>query len=218
MPNPRSYQDIAAEMADPRKADACLNKQIVLDRMIGALPAAPWADVEILDWMPDDDRLAVEYSFADTPFGRVLVANTPLGVCYLGLAENGTGAVLADFHKRFGHAIRVEVQTPQQKQTLDFLAGKCDGRLTFHLRGTPHQTEIWRRLIRIPRGKVVSYATLGGGPQQARAAGTANGRNPIFWIVPCHRVVQTTGSFDRYFWGEDVKRRLLAWEFAEGED
>ncbi|NDV84029.1 methylated-DNA--[protein]-cysteine S-methyltransferase [Bacteroides sp. 51] len=191
-----------------------LNKKNVLDHMIEELPAIPWADIEILDWLSGDDTLPIEYYFSVTSFGQVLAANTSKGICYLGLVQGKPEDVFSDFNKRFRHAVRIEKQTPLQQQVLHFLNGERNEYITFHLRGTPYQTEIWRRLIRIPYGKVISYATLGGSAQYSRAAGTANGRNPIFWIIPCHRAVKTDGSFDRYFWGEDVKKKLLAWEFA----
>ena len=186
--------------------------------MIDKLPETPWADIEILDWLPEDDELTVEYCFADTPLGRVLAANTSKGVCYLGRIENNPEEVLSDFNKRFRQTDRIEKQTSLQKHVLDFLAGKRDQHIVFHLRGTAYQTFIWRRLIRIPLGKVISYTTLGGDASHSRAAGTANGRNPIFWIVPCHRAVKTDGGFDRYFWGENVKKELLAWEFSNSEN
>ncbi|MDR2935877.1 MAG: methylated-DNA--[protein]-cysteine S-methyltransferase [Rikenellaceae bacterium] len=214
----QSCKDVPGAIPDAAQADAGPSGKAILGRMIDELPDVPWADIEILDWQPADDRLPVEYTFADTSFGRVLAANTPFGVCYLGLAEGNPEAVLRDFQKRFGYATQVEARTFRQKQALDFLDGKRDEHIVFHLRGTPYQTGIWRRLIRIPSGRVVSYATLGGGVRQARAAGTANGRNPIFRIVPCHRAVKNTGGFDRYFWGEAVKRRLLAGEFIPNKD
>ena len=191
-----------------------LSKKVVLDRMIEELPQDAWADIEILDWLAEDDKLPIEYSFATTLLARVLVADTPKGICYLGFVQGDDQEVLLDFNKRFRHAIRVDKQTPRQKQVLNFLDGVGHERILFHLRGTPYQTEIWRRLIRIPYGKVISYATLGGSAPYARAAGTANGRNPIFWIIPCHRAVKTDGGFDRYFWGEDVKKKMLEWEFT----
>lgn len=199
---------------DPHDMSAPARSE-VLARMLSALPGTPWADIEILSWRPGDDGLPVEYSFADSPFGAVLAANTPRGICYLAPAGNKPQDVLDDFHGRFRHSARVERESTLQKQAVGFLDGNRGDCLRFHLRGTPWQTEIWRRLIRVPCGKVISYATLGGGSRYARAAGTANGRNPIFWIVPCHRVVNTSGAFDRYFWGPEVKGQLLAMEFAD---
>ncbi len=209
-----SYKDISEEIQCLPRENLCLDKQAVLDRMIEDLPQNPWANINILDWQTIDDNLPIMYYFYNSPFGKVLAANTSKGVCYLGLIENKREDVLSDFQKRFHHTNRIETKTSSQKQVIDFLDGERNGLLQFHLKGTFYQTEIWRKLIRIPYGKVISYATLGGNHQSARAAGTANGRNPIFWIIPCQRVVKTTGEFDRYFWGKRVKKQLLAWEFA----
>ncbi len=211
-----SYEKISQDILDIEVEYACLNRQAVLNRMIDDLPSTPWANIGILDWLPMDDTLCVEYFFYNTPFGKVLAANTLKGICYLGLITHNPEDVLADFEKRFKHTTLIETETFLQKQAVNFLEGKTGDFLSFHLRGTPFQTEIWRKLVRIPYGKVVSYATLGGSSKKARATGTANGRNPVFWIIPCHRAVKTTGDFDRYFWGEDIKKRLLAWEFANG--
>jgi AraC family transcriptional regulator of adaptative response/methylated-DNA-[protein]-cysteine methyltransferase len=210
----RSYKNISEDIQNPATEYSCPNKQVVLNRMIEDLPPTPWAGIEVLDWLPGDDNLSIEYSFYNTPFGEVLAAHTSIGICYLGLVEGKPENVLADFKKRFQHTRPVETKTPLQMRLIDFLDGKTGDLLQFHLRGTPYQTGIWRRLTRIPFGSVVSYATLGGDAQYSRAAGTATGRNPVFWVIPCHRAVKTTGGFDRYFWGEDVKKRLLAWEFA----
>lgn len=208
------YEDVWRGISYRGKPLTYPSENAVLENMTGELPATAWADIEILDWLPEDDTQPVNYGFADTRFGRVLVANTRKGVCYIGLINGDDGAVLADFNKRFGHTLRTEERTDFQKQALDFLDGRRSGHITLHLRGTSYQTGIWRRLIRIPFGKVVSYATLAGDKDHSRAAGAANGRNPVFWIVPCHRAVKSDGSFDRYFWGEDIKKRLLAWELT----
>ncbi|MDL2290101.1 methylated-DNA--[protein]-cysteine S-methyltransferase [Paludibacteraceae bacterium OttesenSCG-928-F17] len=197
-----------------KRSIAGVNRKIVLDRMIDHLPQKPWADIEISDWTSGDDNLLIEYAFYDSSFGEVLVANTPKGICYLGLSEGQHEDVLTDFKKRFNYTQPIEKESSLQKQAVEFLNGKSEMYLCFHLKGTSYQTGIWRKLIRIPYGNVISYATLGGSAEYSRAAGTANGRNPVFWIIPCHRAVKTTGGFDRYFWGENIKKQLLAWEFA----
>ena len=212
-----SYKDISAEILAPDKALPYLHKAAILENMIEELPATPWADIDILDWLPGDNKLPVEYFRYDTPFGEAWIANTPKGICYLGIVDDDADYVAEDFTKRFGYANPIEIKTSIQKTALDYLNGKMDKQLLFHLKGTPYQTEIWRRLLRIPFGKVISYATLAGHKDHSRAAGTANGRNPIFWIVPCHRAVYTDGGFDRYSWGKDIKKRLLAWEFANSK-
>lgn len=209
-----SYRSVSEAIKNPATENSCLSEQAVLTRMIEVLPQSPWANIEILDWLPDDNKLPIEYCFYNSSFGEVLVASTSKGICYLGLVEGKSEDILEDLKKRFRYTRPVEKENLLQKRVFDFLEGKQNESLQFHLKGTPYQIEIWRKLIRIPFGKVISYATLGGDPQCSRSAGTANGRNPIFFIIPCHRVVKTTGRFDRYFWGEEVKKRLLAWEFV----
>ena len=156
-------------------------------------------------------------SYFDSPFGEVLIANTPKGVYYLGVVNDQSGYVANDFEKRFGYAKPQKVETLLQRTARDYLNGKMDEPLAFHLKETSYQTEIWRRLLYIPFGKVITYATLAGCNDHSRAAWAANGKNPIFWIVPCHRMVYTNGKFDRYSWGKDIKTRLLAWEFVNSE-
>lgn len=192
------YKDIAS-------ARPVQNKTVILENMIQELPTTPWADVHILDWLPDDNKLPVEYGRYTTPFGETWIANTPKGICYLGIVDNDPDFVWRDFIKRFGYANPVEEKTPFQETTLHYLNYKMETPLLFHLKGTPYQTEIWRRLLRIPFGKVVSYTTLAGSREHARSAGTANGRNPVFWIIPCHRVVCSDGRFDRYAWEKEIK-------------
>jgi AraC family transcriptional regulator of adaptative response/methylated-DNA-[protein]-cysteine methyltransferase len=191
-----------------------VNIDEVRGRMITRLPDEPWADVEIVEWTAEDDTLPVEYSFADSAFGRVLVANTAKGVCYLAPADDPE-AVFADFGTRFPRSVRVQRQTTLQNQAVAFLGGEQGDSLRLHLRGTAFQTGVWQRLTRIPSGLVVSYSTLAGDARYARAVGTAVGRNPVFGIVPCHRVVNSSGAFDRFFWGTELKTRLLEREFAE---
>ncbi len=195
-----------------------LSSEKILARMTYKLAETPWAEIKILDWLPEDDKLPIEFTFAETSFGRVLIANTSKGVCYMGPDIVGTMDVAQDFNKRFGYARCIERKSALQQQALEFMNRHADGSVILHLKGTPYQTEIWRKLLHIPFGNVLSYATLGGDKCYARAAGNATGRNPIFWIIPCHRVVNTSGRFDRYFWGGDIKNNLLAWEFANTPD
>jgi AraC family transcriptional regulator of adaptative response/methylated-DNA-[protein]-cysteine methyltransferase len=192
-----------------------VSRQAVLGRMRTRLPDVPWADITVCEWSTGDDALTVEYAFADSVLGKVLVANTPNGVCYLAPVGDEPEDVKRDFSERFSHSELVERSSVLQKQAVAFLDGKRDSVMHLHLRGTPFQTEIWRRIIRIPYGNVASYACLGGGNRYAQATGTAVGRNPVFVIVPCHRVVNSSGAHDHFFWGTELKRRLLGIEFGK---
>ncbi|HEY4206460.1 MAG TPA: methylated-DNA--[protein]-cysteine S-methyltransferase, partial [Puia sp.] len=71
---------------------------------------------------------------------------------------------------------------------------------------------IWAKLLRVPFGGLVTYSELGDGAKNARATGTAVGANPVSIIVPCHRAVRADGSYDGYYWGPEIKRKLLAYE------
>lgn len=213
-----SYKDISREASGLPAGSFCLDKKVVLSRMIDKLPQEPWINIELLAWEALDNKLQIEYFVYNSPFGEVLVANTHKGICYLGLVADNKIDLLEDLRKRYRLSELIATRSHMQEQAIRFFEGRVDVPLHIHVKGTPYQIEIWRKLIRIPYGKVVSYATLGGSAQCARAAGTANGRNPIFFIVPCQRAVKTTGEFDRYFWGNKVKKQLLAWEFTNSSD
>ncbi|MEO1789425.1 MAG: methylated-DNA--[protein]-cysteine S-methyltransferase, partial [Pseudomonadota bacterium] len=87
-----------------------------------------------------------------------------------------------------------------------------------HLIGAPFQIKVWEALLRIPTGHVTTYSDIArviGNPKAVRAVGTAVGRNPISWLIPCHRALRKSGGLGGYHWGLPVKRAMLAWEAAE---
>ncbi|MCD8179578.1 MAG: hypothetical protein LUE98_20145 [Tannerellaceae bacterium] len=95
------YKDIAAERRMP-------DKTVILENMLEVLPATPWANIDILDWLPDDNKPPVQYGRYDTPFGEAWIGNTSKGICYLGIVDNDPDFVWQDFNKRFGYAKPVE--------------------------------------------------------------------------------------------------------------
>ena len=89
-----------------------------------------------------------------------------------------------------------------------------------YLIGAPFQIKVWEALLRVPSGHVTTYSDLAGAvglPKAVRAVGTAVGRNPISWLIPCHRALRKSGELGGYHWGLPVKRALLAWESARHE-
>jgi AraC family transcriptional regulator of adaptative response/methylated-DNA-[protein]-cysteine methyltransferase len=89
------------------------------------------------------------------------------------------------------------------------------------VKGTNFQLKVWRALLALPDGTLTSYGALAsaiGDPQASRAVGTAVGRNPISWLIPCHRVLRSTGALGGYAWGTDRKRVMLALERARASD
>ena len=98
--------------------------------------------------------------------------------------------------------------------------GALRGEARLHLIGAPFQIKVWEALMRVPSGEVTTYGDIAraiGHPKAVRAVGTAVGRNPVSWLIPCHRALRATGGLGGYHWGLPVKRALLAWEGARAD-
>lgn len=170
------------------------------------------------EWKRDGEGLEVSYGWHDSPFGECLIAVTSRGVC--GLAFNGMDdrdETLADLATSFGKADLVEAP-----EVTGSFAESAFGHGDLHLvlRGTPFQLKVWEGLMRIPLGTVMTYADLAtriGAPGSARAVASAVGRNPVSWLIPCHRVIRNGGTISGYRWEPDTKRVILAWEAAQAE-
>jgi AraC family transcriptional regulator of adaptative response/methylated-DNA-[protein]-cysteine methyltransferase len=165
--------------------------------------------------------LSIEYGFADCPFGRVLVMATAKGVCGLAFGDEGEEArMFADMTSRWPRADFVENTKHAEDiaQTIFEHDGKTE--IGLHLLGTPFQIKVWEALLRIPEGKMTTYgaiATRLGDAKASRAVGTAVGRNPVSWLIPCHRVLGSDGALHGYHWGLLRKRSMLAMEAARSE-
>lgn len=154
----------------------------------------------------------------DTPFGPALAMGTDLGLCALGFAaESGEAAVRADLRARWPRATFV-AGAGALRPWVDAAFG--GGGAPLHLIGAPFQIKVWEALLAIPSGEVTTYAALAaraGHPRAVRAVGTAVGRNPVSFLIPCHRALRGTGALGGYHWGLPVKRAMLAWESARAE-
>lgn len=165
--------------------------------------------------------LEIRYGTHPTPFGGCVVALTERGVCGLEfLAGRGIGEVRRMLASRWPEATfrRDPAETaavlPRLFPDPDETAG---GPLTLHVRGTNFQVRVWQALLRIPPGCLTSYGEIAAAldrPGASRAVGGAVGANPISWIIPCHRVIRSTGDFGDYRWGSARKKAMLAWEAA----
>lgn len=170
------------------------------------------------EWKRDGAGMDVFYGWHESPFGECLIAATDRGVC--GLAFNGTGDrmnTLADLSTSFGKANLV--MAPERTRSYARSAFAKEG-LHLVLRGTPFQLKVWEALMRIPPGAVLTYSDLAdriGAPGSARAVASAVGRNPVSWLIPCHRVIRSSGTISGYRWEQDTKRVILAWEAAQAE-
>ncbi|MBS27703.1 MAG: 6-O-methylguanine DNA methyltransferase [Alphaproteobacteria bacterium] len=170
------------------------------------------------DWKRRGDGLELHYGWHDSPFGECLIVASARGVC--GLAFNGTddrARTLADLCTSLDGATVVE-----NPDTIRPYAEAAFGGGDVHLvlRGTPFQLKVWEALMRIPEGSVVTYSDLAeriGAPGSARAVAGAVARNPVSWLIPCHRVIRNGGTISGYRWHPDKKRLILAWEAAQSE-
>ena len=157
--------------------------------------------------------LTISYSIYAAPFGRVLIASTPKGICLL-MPAAMKWEPEATLRRHFPKA-RFRCRTVAlHKKALSLLRQRCDkvSSLCLHLYGTPFQLEVWRDLLPIPEGMVTTYGHIAeriGRPKAARSVGQAVGANPVMCIVPCHRVVCSNGTIGGYRWGVFRKIKLL---------
>ena len=162
-------------------------------------------------------ELAISYHFADSPFGLLLLANTEKGICYMAFAEEQEQA-LANLKAHFPKAQLLNRPHSMQEQAMAFFTQPGSDQLRLHLRGTAFQLKVWEALLKIPMGSLCTYGDIAqeiDQPNAARAVGTAIGSNPIAFIIPCHRVIRSSGVFGGYMWGPERKSALIGWEAAK---
>jgi AraC family transcriptional regulator of adaptative response/methylated-DNA-[protein]-cysteine methyltransferase len=165
------------------------------------------------------EQLQINYSFAETPFGNIIVASTAKGICHLAFAENEKEA-LKQLQMQFSKAqYRQVVDTIQQNALFIFTQDWKDlSKIKLHLKGTPFQIKVWEALLKIPMGDVSTYSAIAtdiNNPNASRAVGTAIGDNPVAFLIPCHRVIRSTGQFGQYHWGSVRKTAMIGWEAAK---
>lgn len=162
--------------------------------------------------------LAICFSFADTPFGEMLVASTRKGVCYMAFSDNRE-QVLEELRHLFPHATYEHGITHFQRQALAVFSADWNQleAVKLHLKGTDFQLKVWETLLRIPMGGLATYGDIAGylnHPKASRAVGTAVGDNPVAFLIPCHRVIRSTGALGGYHWGLIRKTAMIGWEAA----
>jgi AraC family transcriptional regulator of adaptative response/methylated-DNA-[protein]-cysteine methyltransferase len=169
------------------------------------------------------DQLEIAYGFHDTPFGEALVAVTQRGICGFEFITAGRDATVDAFKQRWDRA-RVASDPRATRPVVERLfAGSTPNgpqELRLLVRGTNFQIQVWQALLRIPAGAVTSYGDLArrlGHAEASRAVGNAVGKNSIAYLIPCHRVIQSTGLAHRYRWGAARKKAMLAWEASSDE-
>jgi AraC family transcriptional regulator of adaptative response/methylated-DNA-[protein]-cysteine methyltransferase len=163
--------------------------------------------------------LQINYSFADTPFGKVIVASTAKGVCHMAFVDEGEEKALEQLKANFPNAVYNQLVDRTQQNAL-FIFTQDWNRLDeikLHLKGTDFQIKVWETLLKVPAGGLTTYASLAkkaGSENAYRAVGTAVGSNPVAFLIPCHRVIKSTGEIGQYHWGSTRKNAIIGWEAA----
>ena len=162
------------------------------------------------------EHLRINYRFAQTPFGRVIIASTEKGVCHIAFGESDSCA-LAELEMRFPNAQYDLQQDRHQANALRVFDSDWSrpDQVRLHLKGTDFQIKVWEALLSIPSGELVSYSDISqkvGRPLASRAAGTAIGSNPVAFVIPCHRVIRANGEIGEYMWGSTRKSAIIGWE------
>jgi AraC family transcriptional regulator of adaptative response/methylated-DNA-[protein]-cysteine methyltransferase len=171
------------------------------------------------EWKSGGEGLTIAYGFHPSPFGSALVMATDRGLAGLAFADPGEEpAALADMQGRWPKA--TYVQDPARtgsvaRRIFDQKLWRPDQPLRIVLIGTDFEVRVWETLLRVPMGCATTYSDVAkslGNPNAARAVGAAVGRNPVCFVVPCHRVIGKSGDLTGYHWGLTRKRAILGWE------
>lgn len=163
--------------------------------------------------------LAINYSFAESPFGNIMVASTSKGICYMAFADDRDEA-FKQLHAHFPNAQYTQMVDALQQNAL-FIFKKDWSQLSdikLHLKGTDFQLKVWEALMNIPLGGLSTYSSVAAAiqhPTASRAVGSAVGDNPVAFLIPCHRVIKSTGEFGQYHWGATRKSAIIGWEAAK---
>ncbi len=165
------------------------------------------------------DDLVLVYGFHDSPFGEAIVVAAPRGLAGLGFVDGGDReAALADMRRRWPRA-RFEpdaaITEPLARRAFEPTQWRPDQPLRLVMIGSDFEVRVWETLLKIPMGRATTYGDIAAHldkPTAARAVGAAVGRNPISFVVPCHRVLGRSGALTGYHWGLERKQAIIGWE------
>jgi len=163
----------------------------------------------------------VSFGYGKTPFGEALLGWTDMGICFLGFAhDKGKDRLWSHFGQQWPDAILSEDHLQAERKLKQVFTGSENKELKIWLRGSPFQLRIWEALLSLPAGVHCTYgqlASLTGNAGASRATGTAIGRNPVSWLIPCHRVINSIGTLGGYRWGINTKQAMIGYEAAQSD-
>ncbi|HVL71622.1 MAG TPA: bifunctional helix-turn-helix domain-containing protein/methylated-DNA--[protein]-cysteine S-methyltransferase [Beijerinckiaceae bacterium] len=170
------------------------------------------------DYKTGGAGLVMRYGFHPSPFGEAILVATERGLAGLGFVDGDRAAALADMRRRWPRAAYEEdaaATAPLAARIFDPAHWSPDRPLRVVLIGTDFEVRVWRTLLGIPLGRATTYSDVAnriGKPSACRAVGAAVGKNPISFVVPCHRVLGRSGALTGYHWGLTRKQAILGWE------
>lgn len=164
-------------------------------------------------------NLYINYSFAESPFGNLIAASTDKGICYMAFNIDEQKA-FAELINKFPNALFERKSDVFQQNALIIFQNDWSKlpQIKLHLKGTDFQLKVWEALLTIPMGQLSTYGSIArkiDKSNASRAVGTAIGSNPVAFLIPCHRVIQSTGTFGGYMWGNTRKTVMIGWEGAK---
>lgn len=164
------------------------------------------------------EALTINFSFAETPFQEVIIASTPKGICHLAFFTDQTEA-FRNLQTHFPQATFIQTIDIFQQNALAFFSQEWSklAQVKLHLKGTGFQIKVWEALLKIPVGSLTTYARISAAidnHKASRAVGSAIGSNPVAYLIPCHRVIKSTGETGQYHWGSTRKNAIIGWEAA----
>ncbi|MCX2678648.1 methylated-DNA--[protein]-cysteine S-methyltransferase [Galbibacter sp. EGI 63066] len=164
-------------------------------------------------------KLSINYSFAESPFGNLMVASTSKGICHMAFIDDETKALIELKAKFLNANFQQKLDLIQQNALFIFQNDWSKlAEIKLHLKGTDFQLKVWETLLKVPMGKLSTYGDIArqiGNSNASRAVGTAIGNNPVAFLIPCHRVIQSTGALGGYKWGGTRKTAIIGWEGAK---
>lgn len=165
------------------------------------------------------ENLLINYSYAGSPFGNIIVASTPKGICYMAFSDNEK-ETFNSLKKNFPNACFQYTTDVIQQDVMKIFDHDWTEleEIKLHLKGTQFQLKVWETLLRIPMGQLSTYGNIAKkieNPKASRAVGTAIGSNPVAYLIPCHRVIQASGTVGGYMWGKTRKTAIIGWEASK---
>ena len=162
----------------------------------------------------------IEFGFAESPFGSIIVARTWDGVCDLQFLEYNRLETIHELSKRWGQYTPTTQSNVMANTVERVIFEGLNHPVNLDVKGTEFQLKVWAELRKIPFGTTVSYQEVAeriGEPKAVRAVATAIAQNPVAMLIPCHRVIHSDGTIGEYHWGRDLKRQLIEWEKSKAK-